>query len=146
MPIAKHKASQRQAEALAELIEFLGRRIHSAGFVEGLNPAQWCALRFLARANPSARTLTAFVRFHSGTMASASQTLGALRKKELVRQTESAEDRRIKYYMLTDKGTALLRHDPLRLLVAAISGLPRQQIAEVAVAIQSMLRAEAMNR
>ena len=49
-----------RARALAALIERLGRIAHLRGYHAKLNPAQWAALRFLARANDSARTTTGF--------------------------------------------------------------------------------------
>ena len=50
-------------KAVAELFEHLSRAIYSLSFSEGLNPAQWNALRYLNRANPSSRTMSAFARF-----------------------------------------------------------------------------------
>jgi DNA-binding MarR family transcriptional regulator len=130
------------AEGLAELFEYVGRRLHGASFAEGLIPAQWSALRFLARANPSARTLSSFVRFHSATMGSAAQTLRALRRKGLIKQRVSPLDKRVRYYELTELGKKTLRADPLREFVSAIETLSARQVAELALSIQAIVRAQ----
>lgn len=141
--MARHTAgaSQRAAAGLAELIEHVGRRIHGAGFVGGLIPAQWSALRFLGRTNPSARTLSGFIRFHSVSSGSAAQTLRALRQKGLIAQRVSDSDRRVKYYELTEKGRKTLGEDPLNAVVSAIQTLTAQEVGETAVALQAILRA-----
>jgi DNA-binding MarR family transcriptional regulator len=133
--------SPRSAEGLAELIEHLLRQLHGASFVAGLNPAQWSALRFFKRANPSARTLTAFVKFHAATKGSAAQTLGALRKKKLVHQRPSSEDGRVRYYELTALGEQLLREDPILPFVRAIQTLPADETSDLARGLQAVVQA-----
>lgn len=128
------------AEALAGLLEQLVRRIHGAGFSGGLVPAQWSALRFLNRANPTARTLSAFTKFHAATKGTAAQTLRALRSKGLVHQRQSNEDRRVRYYELTEKGRRTLAHDPLLFLTAAIEQMPEADIERLALAFQRLIR------
>src|SRR5581483_1540762 len=84
-----------RSRALVELIERLGRIAHLRGFHLNLNPAQWGALRFLARANPSARTTTVFARANGTTQGTATQTISALVRKGLVSRSPDPEDRRI---------------------------------------------------
>lgn len=100
-------------EAVAELLEHLARRLYGGSFSAGLNPAQWTLIRYLARSNESARTVTAFARFHATTPSSASQTAKLLIKKGLVVASASQFDPRSKRLDLTDAGRALLAHDPL---------------------------------
>ncbi len=139
--MAARSTSRRSAEALAELLEHLVRRIHGAGFSGGLVPAQWSALRFLHRANPTARTLSSFTRFHAASKGTAAQTLRALRTKGLIRQRQSTEDRRVRYYELTEKGRLAMADDPLRPLVGAIERMSDADLSSLAVSLQGLVGA-----
>lgn len=113
--------------AVAELFDHFMRAIYSQSFVEGLNPAQWGALRFLGRANPRSRTLTEFARFHMVSKSAASDTMSALVRKQLVTKSRDLEDGRIMRLDLTDRGRELLTIDPLNNLVTALRQLPKDQ-------------------
>ena len=117
--------------AVAELFEHLSRTLYSLSFSEGLNPAQWNALRYLNRVDAPARTMSAFARFHVTTRSTASQTLAALVRKKLIRKARDADDGRVIRLELTPKGQRLLDRDPVNHLVAALEMLPpdRQRIA-----------------
>lgn len=124
--------------AVAELFDHFMRAIYSQSFVEGLNPAQWGALRFLNRANPRSRTLTEFARFHMVSKSAASDTMSALVRKLLVTKSRDPEDGRIMRLDLTERGRDLLAMDPLNNLVAALRKLPQEQhgpAADIAGAI-----------
>lgn len=124
--------------AIAELFDHFMRAIYSQSFVEGLNPAQWGALRFISRANPRSRTLTEFARFHMVSKSAASDTMSALVRKELVTKSRDQEDGRIMRLDLTDRGRELLPLDPLNNLVTALRQLSKEQqsgAAELADAI-----------
>ena len=96
--------SRMNNEAVAELLEHLARRIYGDSFVRGLNPAQWNFLRYLQRTNESARTVTAFARFHATTASSASQTARLLVEKGLIQASVSTLDPRSKRLDLTAQG------------------------------------------
>lgn len=113
--------------AVAELFDHFMRAIYSQSFVEGLNPAQWGALRFLNRANPRSRTLTEFARFHMVSKSAASDTMAALVRKQLVTKSRDPEDGRIMRLDLTERGRELLAIDPLNNLVSALRRLPKDQ-------------------
>lgn len=124
--------------AIAELFDHFMRAIYSQSFVEGLNPAQWGALRFISRANPRSRTLTEFARFHMVSKSAASDTMSALVRKQLVTKSRDLEDGRIMRLDLTDRGRELLAIDPLNNLVTALRQLSKEQqssAAELADAI-----------
>ncbi|QEX24598.1 MarR family transcriptional regulator [Hypericibacter adhaerens] len=105
------------------------RLIYSQSFVHGLNPAQWGALRYLARANESVQTLTHFARAHCVSKAAASDTISALVRKKLVVRNKDPSDGRVMRIGLTAEGRGLLDSDPLNLLVDALEGLlPQQQV------------------
>jgi hypothetical protein len=85
-----------------------------------LKPAQWSVLRYLQRANPSARSITAFAQFHATTKSASSQTVRLLVRKGLVTMVQDVEDSRRKRLDLTDTGRAVLEHDPLQGIVVTL--------------------------
>lgn len=124
--------------AVAELFEHVSRLVHSLSFSAGLNPAQWAALRFLSRATPNASTMSAFAAFHRTTKSTASQTLAALARKKLIRKLRDGRDGRVFRICVTAKGQLLLRHDPVNVLVEALSELSARERRGIAAAIGRM--------
>ena len=66
------------ARETAELLLQVGRLVQAEGYDGELSPAQWMALRFLARANPFSRTPSAFAEFQATTRGTATQAVKAL--------------------------------------------------------------------
>jgi len=112
--------------AAAELLDHAMRAIYSQCFADGLNPAQWSALRYVARANPSSRTLTDFARFHFVSKSAASDTISALVRKELLVKKKDLRDGRVAQLEVTERARQILCNDPLDLLVGAFAQLPLQ--------------------
>lgn len=110
------------ALAIAEMIVRLGRSTQD--YTAGLSPAQWAALRYMARANRFSRTVSAFAEFHGTTRGTASQTVKSLVARGYVAKTRSGEDGRSAVLDLTDEGVAILTQDPWRQLKAAAEELP----------------------
>ncbi|NWG91895.1 MAG: MarR family transcriptional regulator [Parvularculaceae bacterium] len=104
----------------AHLIERLGRVVRADGFAFGLNPAQWEALRYLARANRFSRTPAALADYFNVSRGTVSQTLIALEEKGLVEKSRSARDARVVDLALTADGRRMLTNDAERALAAAI--------------------------
>jgi DNA-binding MarR family transcriptional regulator len=141
----KNADDREVAGAIAELLAALGRDIVSRGFAGDLNPAQWAALRFVNRANPSARSVTAFARAHRTTTGTATRTVAALVRKGHLLRFASTEDRRYGRLELTAKGEEALRLDPLREVAAAIGALPcgqRRALLEALWALQRVVASE----
>lgn len=109
---------------IAELVDRLGRIAHTLQYTGGLNPAQWEALRFLARANRYSCTPTALAEFLGTTKGTVSQTLIALESKGYVRRTRGRTDRRSVDLALTDEGREMLRNDPIGLIERVGDELP----------------------
>lgn len=99
--------------AVANLIERMGQLLRSGEQVGDLYPAQWAALRYLARANRFSRNPIALARFLAATRGTTSQTLIALERKGYISRTPSARDKRSVDLALTKKGQAKLRDDPV---------------------------------
>lgn len=118
-----------QKERAVELLDRIGRIAHGLQFAQGLNPAQWEALRFLARANRYSRSPGALAEFLGITKGTASQTLIALESKGLIERSRSASDRRSVHVEVTAAGLALIEKDPLRLIFDAVAGLGSDECA-----------------
>lgn len=110
-------------EKISNLINRLGRSIHCRQFARGLNPAQWEALRYLARANHYSRTPSALAEYLHTTKGTASQTLKSLEAKGYVRRVAVPADRRAVRLDITDAGVSVLRHDPLQCLESSAAEL-----------------------
>jgi DNA-binding MarR family transcriptional regulator len=108
---------------IVDLIERLGRVARSARYAEGMKPAQWEALRFLARANKLSRTPGTVADFLSTTRGTVSQTLIALEKKGFVKRMADRGDARIKRLELTKSGYAVVERDPLHVLEDAVASI-----------------------
>ncbi len=124
---------------LASLIDQVGRTTYGLGYTDGLNPAQWGALRYFARAAARARTVKDFVRFQGTTQGTASRTVAALVEKGLLSKAEDPEDRRRTIVTCTAQGTALLAKDPLDLLAEVLSALPQERQLALAEILEQVL-------
>jgi DNA-binding MarR family transcriptional regulator len=130
------------SEALeaAHLIDRLQRLARSGELAGGLNPAQWEALRYLARANRFSRTPAALAAYLASTRGTVSQTVIALAEKGLVARTPSARDKRSVELSLTPRGEALLRSDPLLALARDIDGAAGRRARDLTASLRATLR------
>ncbi|WP_416899971.1 MAG: MarR family winged helix-turn-helix transcriptional regulator [Minwuia sp.] len=122
---------------VAELIDRLGRMTRELQYVDGLNPAQWEALRFLSRANKYSRTPGAVAQFLNATKGTVSQTISALENKGLVSRTPSDRDKRVCLLDLTAKGETLILRDPVKRIEQAVGGM---EAATGAAMVQGLSR------
>jgi DNA-binding MarR family transcriptional regulator len=99
---------------IAVLIERLGRLARNQRYADGLNPAQWEALSYLAIANRYSRTPSAVAEFLGATKGTVSQTLIALEKKGLITRRPGVRDRRGVVLDLARAGRTRVAMDPLR--------------------------------
>jgi DNA-binding MarR family transcriptional regulator len=127
------------AERIALLVDRLGQLVRELQFAEGLNPAQWEALRYLGRANRYSRSPGACAEFLGTTKGTASQTLIALEQKGYIERQRSSSDRRQIHIRLTDTGRALLRRDPMVNLQRAAAHIAHEDSAEVIKALSLLL-------
>lgn len=104
------------AERVTDLVNRLGRGVHCLQYADGLNPAQWEALRYISRANRYSRNPSALAAYLKITKGTASQTIKALEAKGLVGRQPHCTDRRAVHLEITKEGVAALDRDPLRLL------------------------------
>lgn len=98
---------------IVELVDRLSRIAHMLQFADGLNPAQWEALRFVASANRMSCSPGALAAFMGSTKGTVSQTLKALEVKGLIERKRTPDDRRSVKITITPAGETALKSDPL---------------------------------
>jgi DNA-binding MarR family transcriptional regulator len=125
----------------AYLVGRLDRLTRSGVPVEGLNPAQWEALRYLARANRFSRTPAALADYVGSTRGTISQTLIALEQKGLAARSASQRDGRSVELALTRRGEAVLKQDPLLHLAQDIAAGTDDDPAKLVATLQAILAA-----
>ena len=114
-------------------LERLSRLMRAKKHEDGLNPAQWEALRYLARANRFSNSPGALTRYLGATKGTISQTVKALERKGFVTKAERESERRSITLELTDKGAEALSRDPWSALSAAaddLGGKTRRRLAK----------------
>ena len=125
---------------VGELIDRAGRLARTLQYVDGLNPAQWEALRYLARANRYSRNPSALADFLGVTKGTVSQTLIALEGKVFLRRVRGISDRRAVRLELTPAGEALLAHDPLLRIDEAVARLSPGARASLVEGLDQLVR------
>lgn len=126
-------------DSFADLVNRLCRIAHAAQFADGLNPAQWEALRYLSRANRYSASPGALAEYLGTTKGTASQTLISLETKGMVARVRSELDRRKVRLTLTDAGRARLGRDPLCIIELAGAEIPDDQRALVLSAMSGVV-------
>jgi DNA-binding MarR family transcriptional regulator len=126
---------------VAELIDRLGRMTRELQYVDGLNPAQWEALRFLSRANTYSRTPGAVAQFLGATKGTVSQTISALENKGLVVRKPSDRDKRVCLVDLTIEGESLILRDPVKRIESAVGGMDGDTGAAMVQGLSRLLAA-----
>ena len=127
------------SDTIASLVDRLSRIAHSLQFAEGLNPAQWNALRFLSKANKYSTSPGVLADYLGCTKGTVSQTLIALESKGLLERIRCDEDRRKVRLGLTDAGKAILEHDPLCQIERASAGVPLPDRESMIAAMTQMV-------
>ncbi|HXF88188.1 MAG TPA: MarR family transcriptional regulator [Xanthobacteraceae bacterium] len=131
----------------AHLIDRLERLARSGERVGDLNPAQWEALRYLARANRFSRTPAALADYLASTRGTVSRTLASLEEKGYVARTASARDGRSVEFALSPEGERAVKHDPLLALARDIEAATGAMLPEFLDSLrQTLRRAIARNR
>jgi DNA-binding MarR family transcriptional regulator len=126
---------------VAHLIDRLDRLARSGEAAGDLNPAQWEALRFVARANRFSRTPAALAEYLGSTRGTVSQTLIALEQKGHVSREPSPRDRRSVMLELTALGSQALKQDPILTLAADLEDAAPHQLEATVEVLSGALRA-----
>ena len=109
---------------------------------QGLNPAQWAALRYIAQSagQQEVPTISGFARLRLTTPSSASQTVSSLVRLGLVARA-SAADKRQRPLELTQQGQTLLKRDPLKHLASMVAGLSSESLVAFSGVLDIVMRA-----
>jgi DNA-binding MarR family transcriptional regulator len=102
-----------EALEAAHLIDRLERLARFGEQTDRLNPAQWDALRYLARANRFSRTPAAVADYLASTRGTVSRTLASLESKGYLSRAQSSRDGRSVEFSLTREAEMALKRDPL---------------------------------
>jgi DNA-binding MarR family transcriptional regulator len=127
------------AALVADLLNRINRMVRELQFSEGLNPAQWEALRYIARANQYSLTPGALAEYLGATRGTVSQTLISLENKGLVTRGRCTRDRRVMRLSLTGKGERLLARDPFAEIQRAACNLDPQETRQTIDGLTKLL-------
>lgn len=128
------------ASALAELLELVGRMLHSRGYAEDLFPAQWMALRYFAKTAAERRTASDLARFQGLANGPVSRTVRTLIQKGLLAKAAVQPRGRAEVLDLTDAGRKVLESDPTLELEKAVATLEPGDQEATARALETILR------
>ena len=127
-----------EASVVARLFEQTARAIYDSRGPRAVHPGQWAVLRYLARASKQGRTIGGVATYLGVTHAPASRAVASLARKNYVTVKSDTEDRRVRRIELTPQGKALLDHDPVHRLTAAIEGLSRDKQKDLAAVLETL--------
>ena len=122
---------------ILDLIERIARLNAADEWTDGLNPTQWTALSYLARANRFSRSPSQVTEFMAATRGTVSQTLKALARKGLIEEVRSETDRRWISYAVTGDGEAAL--DRATLAEEALGTVDKALIDPLADGLEALL-------
>jgi DNA-binding MarR family transcriptional regulator len=128
-------------QTLAQL-ERLARLMRSASHTQGLNAAQWEALRYLSRANRFSNSPGALTRYLGATKGTTSQTVLSLIKKGAIGKSLRSNDGRSVVLLLTETGQKILGDDPLLGLEKAIAKLGDKTSKRFSKGLSELLQIE----
>ncbi len=134
-----NKAPHSNQAHFINLLSRLSRLINHEGHAQGLKPAQWDALRYLAQANRFSRSPGALTAYLGATKGTISQTVISLEKKGLVEKTQDPKDKRAVGLELTSAGKALAKEDALLPFQAMIADLTSNEQKEIEAALETLL-------
>lgn len=129
-------------ESIILPLERLGRLMRAQEHANDLNPAQWEALRYLARANRFSNSPGALTDYLGATKGTISQTVKALERKGLISKSPRANEKRSVALLLTPQGEEALRADPWEKLSEAAGELRAKTRRRLEKGLRELLSAE----
>ena len=127
-----------------DLIERLGRISAADEWGDDINPTQWTALSYLARANRFSRSPSHVAGFMATTRGTVSQTLKSLARKGLITENRSEYDKRSISYSITEKGEMLFnKTSTIEEAVLLLSG---QEVSTLLTGLEALARSALKQR
>lgn len=123
-------------------LERLSRLMRAREHDDGLNPAQWEALRYLSRANRFSNSPGALTLYLGATKGTISQTVMALERKGFIAKAARPGEKRSIALTLTPKGAEALARDPWKKLSEASGDLGNKTKRRLAKGLKELLEAE----
>lgn len=130
----------RYESEIAALIERLERLMRTEEYDAGLNPAQWEALRFLARCNRFSNSPSALTAYLGATKGTVSQTVRSLERKGMVSRARRQGAGRSVELSLTEKGAEILARDPRRRIGPAAAALDSDTLGALRLGLRTLLQ------
>lgn len=129
--------TQHQTARISALLDRIARISAADGWRDDLNPSQWAALSYLARANRFSRAPSQVAAYLAATRGTVSQTLKALARKGLAAEQRSDSDKRWTLYQVTPAGHAALKRSSV--IDAALAELSAAEIAALDGGLQALV-------
>lgn len=123
-------------------LERLSRLMRACEHDDGLNPAQWEALRYLSRANRFSNSPGALTLYLGATKGTISQTVMALERKGYITKAARPGEKRSVTLSLTPKGAEAMAGDPWKKLSEACGDLGNKTRRRLAKGLRELLEAE----
>lgn len=130
--------SKQNQHHIRGLIERLVRIRASDEWSDEINPPQFAALSYLARANRFSRAPSQVAGFMLSTRGTVSQTLKTLARKALISETRSGHDKRWITYSVTEKGRKLVERQTL--MDEVIGQLDEETISSLEAGLGRLVR------
>lgn len=127
------------ALVVANLFDRISRLTRTEEQIGDLYPAQWAALRYLARANRFSRTPMALTRYLGTTRGTMSQTIIALDRKGYLVRIPSKRDKRSVDLELTTAGQKKLKTDPVYTLAKVLEPVDGLDVKSVRAMLETIL-------
>ena len=112
-----------RARSIAEILAIISRTLSARAHGQGLNPAQWSALRYFSSGISGAPTSATFADYEGISRASANQTVRAMIDKGLLERCKIPGERRAMEVSVTAKAKGILADDPIHDLAALLDEL-----------------------
>jgi DNA-binding MarR family transcriptional regulator len=126
------------ASIVARMLEQTARAVYESRGPRAIHAGQWAVLRYLQKSGKPTRTVGGVATYLGVTHAPASRAVASLVRKQLVTVKADSEDRRVRRIDLTAAGRALLDHDPVHRLTAAIESLGASRQSELADILETL--------
>ena len=123
---------------IRDLIDRIARLSAADEWSDDINPTQWVALSYLARANRFSRAPSQVAEFMAATRGTVSQTLKALSRKGLISEIRSAADKRWISYTITQEGVSVLNRKTI--IDEAVSHLDEITAGRLAGGLEALVR------
>ena len=139
-------AEPESTASLTGLFEQVARRLHSNGYAAHLFPAQWSALRYIHQADADRRTAIDLARHQGLASGAVARTVRTLVEKGLVTKMGTIGRGRAERLELTEKGTQLLKRDPLGSIQKAMEELSTHERTVLAKGLETAIDATRLSQ